>query len=659
MRLLKRPARNGDQSRGLFLVLLMIILLCLALWASSRAPEAKEYASSDSVWDLRGHDFGAGAAFLSGSTEFVLGELLTPEEFAASEKIQVLEVPDVRNARVLTTRLRILAPENRHLAFLRETRTGANKGSALYVNGDLLAVSGIPAMVESLSLPDEWVPFFTAQPQNGVVEIVIQTSNFAQRQNISQAGWYVGDELQILEMKEVYEASALILIGVYGTLFVIHLALLVLMPRFRANLWFALLCLVWALRSGVVPPKPLLILLPWLSWTTAFRIEYLAIPATMTLLTMAYHQIFPGALQKIPRLAIYLYSGAAAGICLFAPPLFMSRYVLGLELVAAVAAVYVLGRIVYSVRHPSTEQAMIMGGILLILFSVVFDTFHFGDYFGAGELSSLTGSALVMCFGFQMLALFWATLRQVTEAREAEKRIALEKEALESANRLKADLMATISHETRTPLAVIASYADIIMRELRAEGVSDQHARDLATITSHIAHVGVLMEEMSGMAKARDGDTGKTTVKLPELTAQTARLYSHILQRKGIALTVSVPEELPTVWVNPGEITQVLLNLLKNAGEHAGGEQVTLSVLAAGESLTVAVADDGGGFDPDILSRAFERGATKGGTGIGLAVCKEIVEKHGGTISIESELGRGAKVSFTLPIEKEEGSYDR
>jgi signal transduction histidine kinase len=112
---------------------------------------------------------------------------------------------------------------------------------------------------------------------------------------------------------------------------------------------------------------------------------------------------------------------------------------------------------------------------------------------------------------------------------------------------------------------------------------------------------------------------------------------------------------LPSVYINPGELSQVLYNLLQNARNHTRGGEVRISAelkVDSGEFIEITVADTGEGIPPHLLPRVFDRGVTSrdSGMGIGLAVCREIVMSHGGQIKIESGPGKGTVVRFTLPV---------
>jgi signal transduction histidine kinase len=229
-----------------------------------------------------------------------------------------------------------------------------------------------------------------------------------------------------------------------------------------------------------------------------------------------------------------------------------------------------------------------------------------------------------------------------------------EKELLEKHNQMKTELLANISHETRTPLAIVSSYTQLIAEELRAQGVNEQQAKDLDTVSDELQHIGHLMKDMQELTRSNYEGTEKSIVSTLDLINQTTKLYKHILERQNTVLTVELPETMPNVFVNPGELSRVLYNLMQNTRNHTQGGEVTVKALIANNKkyIEISVADTGAGITSDLLPRIFERGVKGdgGGSGIGLAMCKEIIESNGGEISIESELGKGTVARFTLPI---------
>jgi signal transduction histidine kinase len=124
------------------------------------------------------------------------------------------------------------------------------------------------------------------------------------------------------------------------------------------------------------------------------------------------------------------------------------------------------------------------------------------------------------------------------------------------------------------------------------------------------------------------------------------------IDRRGIHLSVDVPDDLPAVACGQSELEQVLLNLLTNAREATGrGGRVAVSAQHRHEGVVIVIADGGSGIAPEHLSRVLEPFFTtkSNGSGLGLTICRSIVWEAGGTINIRSELGKGTQVDVTVP----------
>jgi signal transduction histidine kinase len=263
------------------------------------------------------------------------------------------------------------------------------------------------------------------------------------------------------------------------------------------------------------------------------------------------------------------------------------------------------------------------------------------------SLVIMTQCLMVEAYDEHFLANSYIAVYQKQQELEAKNK------ALEIVNLQRQDMMATFSHETRTPLAVISNYAALIAAEMRAEGVSEQRARDLDNITEQIQNIAAIMSQYSDFSKKSDF-SDPSPVSAEEVIQRTAFVYRHILETAGITLHIEIPDSLRPVSIPPGSLTQILLNLMKNTAKHSHAKHMRIAAkMAEPLSVTVTVSDNGNGVDPMILPNLFKRGVTdsESGAGIGLSVCKEIVEEAGGTISMEN--GEGFTVTFTLPIFRE------
>lgn len=271
--------------------------------------------------------------------------------------------------------------------------------------------------------------------------------------------------------------------------------------------------------------------------------------------------------------------------------------------------------------------------------------------------------SLVVCFLFDVMtrkiseaeATRHESERRAMEAELRERTLAADNAALDRLNRMKNDIIDTISHESRTPLAVLASYAGLLSMELREKDLGEQASEDLDTIASEASRVANLIDSLRKLSQQKETTAQWTVLDIGEILRQTVRLYGYIVERGGIALETDIPDSLPSVTGSPEELTQVVFNLLQNAKSHTESGNISVSARYADNAVAVTVSDTGSGIAPELLPRVFERGVTgtKGGAGLGLSICKEIIKNHGGEIKIESEPGKRTAVTFSLPAHKE------
>jgi signal transduction histidine kinase len=392
---------------------------------------------------------------------------------------------------------------------------------------------------------------------------------------------------------------------------------------------------------------------PDYNWFVVIRVEYIVHYTTFAMVIYFMYRLFPKLLHKRLVIGYLVISGTLILISVLADMTISSHIIRYYDAASVALALWVLIRLAVSLRQAQLQNLLGFTGMFVLTVFAVNDMI--GRYTALNtpfqyNLSFTAPVGMVffmLCYAMALALDFAETERRVIET-------VAETVALNRINLLKTDLMTTISHETRTPLAVISSYTELIAMELRALGVNEQHAKDLDTVSNEIQHIAQLMDEMQNFSRFKNEGTEKILTSLTNLIPQTARLYSHILERRETKINVELPETLPSVYINPGELSQVLYNLLQNARNHTQGGEVTIKACAInnGTYIEISVADTGEGIPPDLLPRIFERGVTSrdSGMGIGLAVCREIIMSHGGEIKIESESGKGTAVRFTLPV---------
>lgn len=224
-------------------------------------------------------------------------------------------------------------------------------------------------------------------------------------------------------------------------------------------------------------------------------------------------------------------------------------------------------------------------------------------------------------------------------------------QALERLDEQRSGLLRSVSHDLRTPLASIKAVAT----DLRSGAVYDDATREelLDTVVDEAERLDRLVANLLSMSRIEAGVHGgdRQAVDVDELVrdrvARLARLFEHA------RLQVDVPEDLPLVDGDYMQLEQVITNLLENAARYAPpGSMVTVAGRSRSGDVELSVADEGIGVPRHERRRIFEpfrRGEGSRSSGVGLAICKAVVEGHGGTIQVERTEGGGATFIVTLP----------
>nr|WP_281721081.1 ATP-binding protein [Nitrosomonas nitrosa] len=253
-----------------------------------------------------------------------------------------------------------------------------------------------------------------------------------------------------------------------------------------------------------------------------------------------------------------------------------------------------------------------------------------------------------------------------TEAREA-------KADAEEADAAKSTFLSTVSHELRTPLTSVLGFAKIIRRRLeerlfplipeedsKIAQTKKQVSDNLNVVISEGERLTKLIGDVLDLAKIEAGKFtwNLETVRVVDVIEQALAATASLYEAKQLKLVRNLAADLPPVTADRDRLIQVVINLISNAVKFTETGTITCSANMIEGEIVVSVADSGVGIKPEDQPKVFEKFKQVGdtltdkpqGTGLGLPICKEIVEYHGGRIWVESESGRGSTFSFSLPV---------
>ena len=230
---------------------------------------------------------------------------------------------------------------------------------------------------------------------------------------------------------------------------------------------------------------------------------------------------------------------------------------------------------------------------------------------------------------------------------------------LELASKYKSQFLASMSHELRTPMNAVLGYTRMLLMNVYGElpeKVRDVHGR----IDKSGRHLLGLINDVLDFSKIEAGQLALTInpYSIKDVIQAVVTGTQSLASEKKLELRITAPGDLPAASGDERRIAQVLLNLVGNAIKFTDSGEVRIEAAATNGALEVSVSDTGPGISPADQEHIFEEfrqaedsvAPRKGGTGLGLAIAKKIVELHGGKIWVESEVGKGSKFTFTLPL---------
>ncbi len=223
-------------------------------------------------------------------------------------------------------------------------------------------------------------------------------------------------------------------------------------------------------------------------------------------------------------------------------------------------------------------------------------------------------------------------------------------------DRARADLVATVSHEIRSPLTSVKGFTSTLLHKW--ERFSDEQKRVMLETINHDAdRVTRLLGELLDVSRLEAGrlELKRQEIDVAAIAQEVVTRLSKREEAAGYELACTFPGAFPRVMADPGKIEQVLVNLTENAIKYAVPGAVAITGEDFGDQALVRVTDAGEGIDPKHLPHIFTKfyrrgtGERHSGTGLGLYICKGIVEAHGGQIWVERSGRDGTTFAFTLP----------
>lgn len=297
---------------------------------------------------------------------------------------------------------------------------------------------------------------------------------------------------------------------------------------------------------------------------------------------------------------------------------------------------------------------------------ILFDQNHYKDLINKiaaeqtdsllGEMNDLFQRSIYIMVAVISGVLILFIVISVILSKKLSDPIVTEHDMLVKVNEMKTTFLSDASHELKTPLATMSGYAQNAEMEL-ASGVDTAALQEkLKRISSEANRMALMVTQILDATRIEEGRMvlEPAPCDIDSLVRETVETYFAVLNKNNNRLAIRIPLELPKVNADSSRLQRVFVNLVSNALKHTKNGTILIKAEEEGNFIKVTVKDTGSGISaedmPHIWERYYKGKHSETGTGLGLYICKFIIESHGGKIWAESEVGKGTSFMFTLPV---------
>jgi len=636
---------TSNNRREIIIVVTAFFLLVLMVWGglSLASTVNTAYATKQNgVYDLRDFDFADAIQIIDGSDGWQSwpGALYSPEDFVLGlpSDGQPSQTVDYTQVEYATHKITLLLPPGEIYSISMKTAVYAQR---LYIGGEYIGSVGNPSMSRDEFIPGTFERTYHFMPQTEQVDVIIQTANFVHgKSGCRSPTVYLGSNknINIMNRESVF-FNALIL-GCLLMAFMYHFSLYLLNRKRVTTLLFSICCLLLALMDK----KLLYAFIPDISWYVDIRFEYLVHFLTFTSVIWFLYMQFPKLLHKA---AIHPYCILALGYCFTV--VFDTRFFTGVlvyfEYASITMILYVVMQFAMSLRSGKAQNILGFIGVLVLGMFGINDILN---YRNVAEVFTIVGKMFTVPVGMVFFVFCYSLLIAIeyAETKRNEEALTERTKLLDELNHTKSEFLQDIKHEVRNPLHIISLGADLIRNRINTE----EAYKTLDTMQNEAIRLGKMINSMVELATISGKPSDRKRIDFTELLRRRAEIFR--LELKQTVLRVEIAPGLPFIYADIEQLERVLVNLFSNAANHTVNGEIILKASAGDSYITICISDTGEGIPPELLPRIFERSvsAKDGGTGYGLYICKTVVEAHGGTIEVVSELAKGTTVAFTIPV---------
>lgn len=664
---------------------LFLLAFLIANQAFSQTPKAE-----NGVLDLRNYSFqeDKGTIDLTGDWQFYWGKFITPTDSIHEGLTGLIHVPSAWNLIKVngiepspkgyaTYRVTILLPETEKSYAI--SMRALSSAYTLFVNGDVVLNSGIPGTSEDEAKP-AYYPNLGTFSASGEIDLILHVSNFEHRFGGMHNAFVFGPENKVILAKGLKIFIIFFLAGCFVIMTLYHAVTYIIIKNDSSPLWFALFCLLMAIRLMVTDEYVGSLYLP-LSWPIIMKIEYFTLYGGLITFMGFFESLFSLYMNKTINKIIYAILIILTLSVIVLPPYYFTRMLPIGQVFVVMFGIYWFSVLLKARRNGNIESVIFMIGFVVIFLTA------FNDILSSNEIIQSQVMIFYGIFIFIAVQAFLMSRRyslatkrnevllnrlnevnrnlelkvqertgelehQKESLEEKNERILIQNEALKKLNIQMDNFVYSVSHDLKAPLASAIGLINLAKNENDVSTL--KHYFDL--MGKSLNKLNRFINEILDFSRNARLQINKDEINFDEIVNGTLEQYQFYEDWKDIEKNVNIDQKGKFISDNQ-RINIVFNNLLSNALKYSTlgqkGAQVDISVKSDEKQAKITIKDTGSGIEEEHLEHIFDmfyRADTKkSGSGLGLYIVKETLEKLEGEIDIKSKSGKGTTVTFTIP----------
>ncbi len=488
-----------------------------------------------------------------------------------------------------------------------------------------------------------------------VMEITLRVSNYHNVQGGLNGDVLLGTASQINGFYSTPRLLGVCMAGALCCLSLLYISLFSMRRSGKEYLYFGLFCLFWCVAILFSPSSGFLMtnLAPSLSWEWYINCSLLPYGATIPLMLMFYHSLFPKRFGNIVDRTYWVLGLLYMAYILATPPNAYDIVLFFYFVLSTLALIYMFVCFAIDIYNREKGVWILSVGYLALAVAELDDLLFDMNIIDVASLRPLGIFAFILSYA---LYLSFRFSRAFNRAESLAGELAETNVRLLQLDRLKDEFLANTTHELKTPLAGMIGIAESMLARLDTNqaGSTSNH---LNTIIQSGRRLSKLISDVLDFSrlKHKDIELNRESVCLHAKVQQVLSLVQILRRNEEVLLVNNVPSDSSPVMADPDRLEQILFNLVGNSVKFTDSGSISVLVEYDGDNAIVSVTDTGKGISEEQQQQIFlpyEQGRTGeiGGTGIGLSITKQLVELHGGVLKVVSEPGAGSTFSFTLPV---------